>query len=151
VAIGLSLSGVPLEGRAMSSALRRFLTRFRESMLAIAADGARDGKSLIVCQAGRSALANPVDWTAIDDSRWWIRLRGGECSWSREVIVTQEAADRLERALEPGLREIAAAAARLDRARSHRRRRLRSPEAMSACEQARRAARGRTDPTARAC
>ena len=75
---------------------------------------------MIVCGACRSEVANPVDWHAVDESRWWIQLRCGECAWSREVVVTDEAAQRLERDLERGLREIAAAAAQLDRRRMTR-------------------------------
>jgi hypothetical protein len=97
----------------MSSTLGRVLKWLRGPRR----DGARDGQSLSVCGACRSKMANPVDWSAVDDARWWIRLRCGECAWSREVTVTNEAAERLERDLEPGLREIAAAAARLDHKR----------------------------------
>src|SRR4051794_17011112 len=104
----------------MSGALRHFLTWLRGPVLPIRVDGARDGNSLIVCEACGSALANPVDWNATEDTRWWIRLRCGECAWSREVIVTQGAAERLERDLEPGQRKIAAAAAQLDRQRMTR-------------------------------
>jgi hypothetical protein len=61
-----------------------------------------------------------VDWHAVDESRWWIRLRCGECATAREVVVSDEAAHLLERDLEPGLREIAEAVARLDRQRMTR-------------------------------
>jgi hypothetical protein len=103
--------------RAMSGTLRRFLTWLRAPLHPPAADDARDRRSLIVCRACRSELANPVDWHVVDESRWWIRLRCGECASSREVVVNDEAAHRLERDLEPGLREIAVAVARLDRER----------------------------------
>ena len=63
------------------------------------------------------ATANPVDWRVADEVRWWIRLRCGDCGWSRDVIVTDAVAHRLERDLEPGLRAIAAAADQLDRER----------------------------------
>ena len=60
---------------------------------------------------------NPVDWHESDETRWWVRLRCGECAWSREAIITDAEAKQLERDLEPGLREIAKAAAKLDRER----------------------------------
>jgi hypothetical protein len=103
--------------RTMSGTLRRLLTWLRGPRHLLATDDARDRTSLIVCRACRSELANPVDWQAVDESRWWIRLRCGECASAREVVVSDAAAHLLERDLEPGLREIAAAVARLDRQR----------------------------------
>jgi hypothetical protein len=100
--------------RKTSGTLRRFLRWLRGPMHPLAADDARDRVSLIVCRSCRAALANPVDWHAVDESRWWIRLRCGECMSSREVVVSDEAAARLERDLEPGLREIAAAVTELE-------------------------------------
>jgi hypothetical protein len=96
-----------------SSALRRVLAWLRRPVHPLAS-------SLIVCRACRCALANPVDWHAVDESRWWIRLRCGECSVSREVVVSNDEAHRLERDLAPGLCAIAAAVARLERERMTR-------------------------------
>jgi hypothetical protein len=106
--------------RKRSGTLRRLLTWLRGPMHPFATDEARDRTSLIVCRACRSQVANPVDWQAVDESRWWIRLRCGECASSRDVVVGDDAAELLERDLEPGLREIAAAIARLDRERMTR-------------------------------
>lgn len=104
----------------MSGAVKRWLTWLRGPLHPIASGSARDGRPLIACEACGCRLANPVDWSEVDDSRWWIRLRCGECAWTREVVVTDDAAQRLERDLEPGLREIAAAAAQLERRRMMR-------------------------------
>jgi hypothetical protein len=52
-------------------------------------------------------VVNPVDCHESDETRWWVRLRCGECAWSREAIITNAEAKQLERELEPGLREIA--------------------------------------------
>jgi hypothetical protein len=99
----------------MSSALKRFGKWLHRPLRPGPAHAAHT--PLIVCEACRSAMANPVDWRVADDVRWWIRLRCGDCGWSREVTVTDAVAHRLERDLEPGLRAIAAAADRLDRER----------------------------------
>jgi hypothetical protein len=103
----------------MNSNLWRYLRWLRESVLSIG-DDARTGGPLIVCGACGRRMANPVAWHTIDDSRWWIRLRCGECAWWRDVTVSQEAAERLESDLEPGLRTIASVVARLDRERMRR-------------------------------
>ena len=60
---------------------------------------------------------NPVDWHESDETHWWVRLRCGECAWSRAALITDAEAKQLERDLEPGLREIAKVAAKLDRER----------------------------------
>jgi hypothetical protein len=98
-----------------SSALKRFVNWLHGPMPPGPAHLAH--APLILCEACRSATANPVDWCVADDARWWIRLRCGDCGWSREVIVPDAVAHRLERDLEPGLRAIAAAADQLDRER----------------------------------
>jgi hypothetical protein len=100
--------------------LRRLLAWLRRPMHPLATDDARDRTPLIVCRACRAELANPVDWQAVDESRWWIRLRCGECASSRDVVVGDEAAHVLERDLEKGMREIAVEVARLDRQRMTR-------------------------------
>lgn len=99
----------------MSSALKRFVKWLHRPMRPGPAPAAQT--PLIVCEACRSAMANPVDWRVADEVRWWIRLRCGECGWSREVIVTDAVAHRLERDLEPGLSAIPVAADQLDRER----------------------------------
>jgi hypothetical protein len=72
---------------------------------------------LIRCAICGSSVVNPVNLHEHDESRWWVRLRCGECAWSRETIITDAEAEQLERDLEPGLREIAKEAAKLDRER----------------------------------
>ena len=78
------------------------------------------GRSLIYCAVCGSSVVNPVDWDESDEGRWWVLLRCGECAWSREVIITDDEAQQLERDLEPGFREIARVMARLDRERMAR-------------------------------
>lgn len=72
---------------------------------------------LIRCpQCGKDTV-NPVRWEEHDDSRWWIRLRCGGCGTARDVIAPDASAKRLDRDLQLGLMDIAAAARRLERAR----------------------------------
>ena len=97
----------------MGRKLRRLLRRIRGPVLPI-------GGRLIFCAVCGSAVVNPVDWDESDQARWWVLLRCGECTWSREAIITDNEAKQLERDLEPGLCEIARVVARLDRERMER-------------------------------
>jgi hypothetical protein len=103
---------------AMSGKLMRLLRRIRGPMLPLAgAGGHRALDRLICCAICGSSVVNPVDCHESDETRWWVRLRCGECAWAREALITNAEAKQLERDLEPGLREIAKAAAKLDRER----------------------------------
>jgi hypothetical protein len=103
---------------AMSGKLKRLLLRIRGPLLPLAGVGRnRAHGRLISCAICGSSLVNPVAWHEHDETRWWVLLRCGECAWSREVIITDAEANQLERDLEPGRREIAKAAATLDRER----------------------------------
>jgi hypothetical protein len=75
-----------------------------------------DGR-LISCSICGSRTVNPVDWHEHDERHWWVRLRCGECAWSREAVITEAEAQQLDRDLAPGTRDIAALAERLDRER----------------------------------
>ena len=48
-------------------------------------------------------------------TRWWIRLRCGQCGDVREVEVSDAEAKRFEQELERGVADIAAAVARIER------------------------------------
>ena len=102
----------------MSGKLKRLLLRIRGPLLPVglAAHG-RARRRLVYCAVCGSSVVNPVDWDPHDESRWWVLLRCGECAWSREAIITDAEGERLERDLEPALRKIAKAAAKLDRER----------------------------------
>ena len=73
--------------------------------------------SLTRCATCGSDFVTPVDWAERDGATWWIRLRCGECGETREVVVEQDAADRLDRALDRGCDAIAATFDRMDRER----------------------------------
>jgi hypothetical protein len=85
-------------------------------MLPVGIAGAAGGR-LNVCAACHSDVVNPVDWGEHDETRWWVRLRCGACGESRETVITDDQAERLERALAAGRRTIAATVERLDRER----------------------------------
>ena len=72
---------------------------------------------LMRCAPCGSDFVTPVEWAQRDGASWWMRLRCGECGDAREVVVTQDAADRFDRALDRGLDAIAATLERLDRER----------------------------------
>ena len=72
---------------------------------------------LVVCEGCHADFVNPVSWHELSETHWWIRLRCGECGFVREVEVTNEEAQRFEHELDRGVRQIAAAFARLDRER----------------------------------
>jgi hypothetical protein len=99
------------------SGLRRFLRRLRGPLLPFPESGRR---SLIICSACGAHVVNPVDWHESGDSAWWVRLRCGACAWTREDVISDEEAHRLERDLAPGLREIAHTVGSLDRERMER-------------------------------
>jgi hypothetical protein len=72
---------------------------------------------LVVCVGCYADCVNPVSWHELSETHWWIRLRCGECGFVREVEVTNEEAQRFERELDRGVKQIAAAFVRLDRER----------------------------------
>jgi hypothetical protein len=48
-------------------------------------------------------------------TRWWIRLRCGQCGDVREIEVSDTETKRFEQQLERGVAEVAAAVARIER------------------------------------
>jgi uncharacterized Zn finger protein len=70
---------------------------------------------LVDCERCGSDVVNPVSWEQLDETCWWIRLRCGECGFVREVKASDEEAKRFDAELDRGVREIAAAVARIDR------------------------------------
>ena len=81
----------------------------------------RPGRSpdseLIVCLTCGSDFVSPIEWGPHDETNWWMRLRCGECGVLREAVVSQEVADRYDRALDRTSEPIVATLARLDRER----------------------------------
>jgi hypothetical protein len=70
---------------------------------------------LIHCRRCAKDTTNPIRWHEHDDAHWWIRLRCGECGASRDVIVPDHEAQRLDCDLERGVAQIAAELAMLER------------------------------------
>ena len=90
--------------------LLRLLSRFAGSRN-------RRRTRLVVCESCRADFVNPVSWHELSETHWWIRLRCGECGFVREIEVDNDEAQRFEHDLDRGVRQIAAAFARLDRER----------------------------------
>lgn len=72
---------------------------------------------LIVCLTCGSDFVSPIRWGEQDEINWWLRLRCGQCGEMRDAVVSQEVADRYDRALDRTSDTIVATLARLDRQR----------------------------------
>ena len=68
-----------------------------------------------VCPLCASDLVYPVDGTRIDDNHWRLTLRCPNCELSRDVVLTQEGAERLDHQLCHGLEVLAHEADELSR------------------------------------
>ena len=79
--------------------------------------GRSPDSGLIVCVTCGSDFVSPIEWAEHDEANWWIRLRCGQCGELREAIVSQEVADRYDRALDRTIETMVATLARLDRER----------------------------------
>ena len=73
--------------------------------------------ALVDCDCCRSDFFCPIDWAPSGDACWSIRLRCGACEVWRDVVVSDEDAQRFERALAGHGAIIARTVARLDRER----------------------------------
>jgi hypothetical protein len=100
----------------MNAKLKQFLLGLRGPMLPMETTGAANAR-LIMCASCRSSMVNLMDWEEHDETRWWVRLRCGACGETRETVITDDQAKRLERDLAPGLRRIAETVEKLDRER----------------------------------
>lgn len=73
--------------------------------------------ALVDCVWCGSDFVCPIDWAPAGDAHWSIRLRCGACEVWRDVVVPDEDAQKLDRALAAQSIAIERAAARLDRER----------------------------------
>lgn len=108
---------VPGGGAGDRRAMRRTTTKLRGLLGRLARPAHRVQSRLVVCVGCHADFVNPVSWHEQSETHWWIRLRCGECGLVREVEVTDEEAQRFEHELDRGVKQIAAAFVRLDRAR----------------------------------
>ena len=69
------------------------------------------------CPACRRDMVCPIDWRPVDDERWSIDLRCGECGLAREFVASNAQAADLEATLDTHQREIEHELGRLDAAR----------------------------------
>ena len=67
------------------------------------------GAGLHKCPLCRADFVVPVEAEALDEGRWGLRLRCGQCGTYRDVVVSDEAAKRYDVELNRGMAEIAAA------------------------------------------
>ncbi len=70
---------------------------------------------LVDCVTCGRDFVVPVSWFDLDERRWAIRLRCGECGTAREVVVDNAEARRYEADLDSGVRAIAWGLSRVKR------------------------------------
>ena len=75
------------------------------------------GSGLHLCSLCHAESVVPVWWESVDDARWRLILRCGECESFREIVVGDDLVHAFERDLERGAGEIRATLDRLDRER----------------------------------
>jgi hypothetical protein len=100
-------------GGMARSRLRTLLRRLAGPTLSLRTADRR----LIHCPECMRDVVNPVLWHETDDTHWWIRARCGNCGWVREVVASDDEAQRLDRDLQSGMAKIAAALTKLERQR----------------------------------
>jgi hypothetical protein len=71
--------------------------------------------NLTSCRSCASEYVIPTAWTQHDEESWWIHVRCGECRESREIVVSDAAAQRYDAELDRGMHEIARGLDRLER------------------------------------
>ena len=72
---------------------------------------------LICCARCGFDFVSPVDAAEHGETEWWIRLRCGQCGETRDVVVSQDAAERYDRALNRTSEAIASNLRRSERER----------------------------------
>ena len=75
---------------------------------------ASEASGLELCPACGTDFVNPVEWSAVEDHSWWMRLRCAQCEHSREVVVSNTEAERYDEALDRRADPIARAVHRID-------------------------------------
>jgi uncharacterized Zn finger protein len=70
-------------------------------------------RPLVDCEHCGRDFVSPVEWHELDDARWWVRVRCGECGRAREVVIDDEQARRFDADLDRGAREIERSLSRL--------------------------------------
>ncbi|MDP9134546.1 MAG: hypothetical protein M3N56_06930 [Actinomycetota bacterium] len=75
------------------------------------------GSGLHQCLFCHGDYVIPVLIEAVDDARWRVVLRCGECETYRDVVIVNEVAERFNQDYERGIAELAATSDRLERER----------------------------------
>ncbi len=75
------------------------------------------GQRLVRCPSCRAHRVVPVDWREHGLDAWWMALRCGECGAARDVIASDDEAERFGHELDDGIAELARDLRRLERDR----------------------------------
>jgi len=75
------------------------------------------GSGLHQCPLCHDDCVVPVEAEALDHGRWDLRLRCGQCGTYRDVVVSDDVANRYSLDLDRGMAEIAAALRQQDHER----------------------------------
>ena len=70
--------------------------------------------SLAYCPACGTDYVNPVEWTAVEDHSWWMRLSCAQCEHQHQVVVPNAVAERCAAPLDRRADPIARALHTLD-------------------------------------
>jgi hypothetical protein len=73
--------------------------------------------NLTLCGSCGTDSVIPTEWTEQGERDWWMRLRCGACGESRELVVSDAAAQRYDADLDRGTQQIARALWRVERDR----------------------------------
>ncbi len=72
---------------------------------------------LIRCPRCRADRVVPIEWRERGLDAWWMALRCGECGAARDLIASDDEAERFGHDLDDGIAELAADLRRLERDR----------------------------------
>jgi hypothetical protein len=100
--------------RAFRSALRVLWAPVPRAFRAI---GVTSTRGLESCQACGGDMVAPIYWDPVDEERWAIRLRCGECGAAREAVASNAEVAEYEGALDAHQSAIERAVAQMDRLR----------------------------------
>jgi hypothetical protein len=94
--------------------LLRLLLAPRGPVLPLPVPVPADGPDGLECPVCRARFSCPTDWGTVDDDRWWVLSRCGECGMWSEVRITNAQAARLDDELNRQQAMMARAATRLE-------------------------------------
>ena len=90
------------------------LPRRRGSARRSRGTASRPGTGLQVCISCHADHVYPDEWRESGEEHWWMLLRCGACRTAREIVVTNEIAERYGRDLDAAQADIERAVRALD-------------------------------------